>query len=55
MRRSLAGALLALMLAAALICPAWGEDFRPLLENRPLKERDTELKHALPASTIYRS
>ena len=36
MRRSLAGALLALMLAAALICPAWGEDFRPLLENRPL-------------------
>lgn len=35
MRRTLAGALLALMLAAALICPAWGEDFRPLLETGP--------------------
>ena len=41
MRRSLAGALLALMLAAALICPAWGEDFRPLLENRPLTAGDS--------------
>ena len=33
--------LLALMLAAALICPAWGEDFRPLLENRPLTAGDS--------------
>ena len=41
MRRSLAGALLALVLAAALICPAWGEDFRPLLENRPLTAGDS--------------
>lgn len=41
MRRTLAGALLALMLAAALICPAWGEDFRPLLENRPLTAGDS--------------
>lgn len=35
MRRSLAGALLALMLAAALICPAWGEDFRPCWKTGP--------------------
>lgn len=35
MRRSLAGALLALMLAAALICPAWGRISAPCWKTGP--------------------